>query len=109
MDKLEEISKTLQSIDDTLKRLEVIFSDTNKYVDLQFDGKPIFHQEIENRGEKMKRTISDECLSKVDELIVYIADNIKSDITENKMNYEDEMPKKVMALAKLISARAEWN
>lgn len=115
MDKLEEISKTLQSIDDTLKRLEVIFSDTNKYVDLQFDGKPIFHQEnhdslvIENRGEKMKRTISDECMSKVDELIVYIADNIKSDITENKMNYEDEMPKKVMALAKLISARAEWN
>lgn len=45
MDKLEEISKTLQSIDDTLKRLEVIFSDTNKYVDLQFDGKPISHQE----------------------------------------------------------------
>ena len=56
----------------------------------------------------MKR-VSDECLSKVDELIVSLADNIKQDITENKINYEDEMPYKVMALAKLMSARAKWN
>lgn len=45
MDKFQEISKTLQSIDDTLKRLEVIFSDMNKPVGVQIDGKPIFHQE----------------------------------------------------------------
>lgn len=60
------------------------------------------------KGEEMKR-VSEECLSKVDELIESLADNIKRDITENKINYEDEMPYKVMALAKLMSARAKWN
>lgn len=58
---------------------------------------------------KIQRTTSDEAISKVDELIVSLADNIKRDITENKANYENEIPETVMALAKLVSARAQWD
>ena len=45
MDKFDEILKALQSIDKTLKRIEVDISDRLKPLNIQIDGKSIAHQE----------------------------------------------------------------